>query len=232
MRLVGPILTKVWTSRRKWLGNLVPMFFWLAPTAVGVYLVIQSTKMIGPGLWLVIGGQVVGWIALNLFGLFENGRIKRDSMRNLTLRRPPAPGPVIFVGCSSTRHHSLLDAHEDVGFLSFGPEELEFIGDDKRMRITREQIVKVHFSPNVHTIVGLGRWIVVEAMINGLPARLLLEPRERNTLLGNLLISKWLKGVIVDWRAGVLPEPAHHDALGHAPEMHPDAEHPIDSSAP
>lgn len=207
MRLVRPKLTKVWTSRRKWLGNIVPILFWIAPTAGGVVWIARTNRMIGPGLWLLIAGQVVGWLALNFFGLFENGRIRRDSMRNLSLRRPPPPGPVIFVGCASQKHQSLLDAHEDVGFLSFGPNELEFIGDERRMRILREQITKVSFRPNVHTLVGLGRWICIEAMINGMPVRMMLEPRERNTLLGNLLLSGWLRKVIAEWRAGQLPPP-------------------------
>jgi hypothetical protein len=218
---VGPKLTKVWTSRRKWLGNLVPIFFWLVPTVGGIVWIFLSGKILGSGLWLLLSGQVIGWIALNFFGLFENARIRRDSMRNLTLRRPPAPGPVIFVGCASSRHHSMLDAHEDVGFLAFGPYELEFIGDEKRMCILREQITGVRFLPNVHTIVALGRWISVEAIINGLPVRLLLEPRERNSMLGNLALSGWLKKTIEDWRAGVLPQP-DHPALGAAPETHPD----------
>jgi hypothetical protein len=219
---VGPKLIKVWTSRRKWLGNIVPMLFWILPTVGGVIWVFLSGKILGPGFWVLIGGQVLGWISLNLFGLYENGRIKRDSMRNLALRRPPAPGPVIFVGCASTRHHSLLDAHEDVGFLAFGPHEIEFIGDDRRMRILREQIQKVHFQPNVHSIVGLGRWISIEATINGLPVRLLLEPRERNTLLGNFMLSGWLRQVIEDWQRGILPEPAHRH-VGPVPEVAADA---------
>jgi hypothetical protein len=222
---VGPKLTKVWTSRRKWLGNLIPILFWLLPTVGGVIWTFRSPKIVGPGIWLLLSGQVFGWIALNFFGLFENGRIRRDSMRNLTKRRPPAPGPVVFVGCASSKHHSVLDAHEDVGFLAFGPHELEFIGDDKRVRILREQITEVRFLPNVHTIVGLGRWISIEATINGLPVRLLLEPRERNTLFGNLMLSGWLRGVIQDWRKGMLPQPAHHDALGDAPEGPADDEH-------
>jgi hypothetical protein len=217
---VGPKLIKVWTSRRKWLGNVVPIIFWLLPTAGGVYwtfLIGRATgKVLGPGLWLLLGGQVLGWIFLNLFGLFENGRMRRDSMRNLALRRPPAPGPVVFVGCASSKHHSMLDAHEDVGFLAFGPHELEFIGDQNRMRILREQITTVRYLPNVHTIVGLGRWVSVEASINGLPVRLLLEPRERNTMSGNLALSGWLKKTIEDWRVGIQPQPDHR-ALGPAP---------------
>ena len=219
---VGPKLTKVWTSRRKWLGNVVPILFWILPTAIGIYLTFRSPKIFGVGLWILAGGQLLGWVALNLFGLFENGRIKRDSMRNLALRRPPAPGPVIFVGCASSKHHSVLDAHEDVGFLAFGVHEIEFIGDERRMRILREQINRIRYLPNVHTIVGLGRWISIEATINGLPVRLLLEPRERNTLLGNLALSSWLRKTIENWRNGILPTPDHR-ALGPAPQPHPEA---------
>ncbi len=225
MRLVRPKLIKVWTSRRKWMGNLVPGLFWLAPTVGGIYWIIHTNVMIGPGLWVLIGGQAFGWLALNSFGLFENGRIRRDSMRNLAHRQPPPPGPVVFVGCASTRHHSLLDAHEDVGFLSFGKYELEFIGDEKRMRILREQVQKIHFLPNVHTIMGLGRWVAVEATIGGLPVRLLVEPREKDTMLGNLLISSWLKQVIEDWRAGTMPDPKNlrhaHDVLPSADSIFP-----------
>ena len=226
MRLVRPKLIKVWTSRRKWLGNLVPALFWLAPTAGGIYWIIRTNIVIGPGLWLLVGGQVLGWLALNLFGLFENGRIRRDSMRNLAHRQPPAPGPVVFVGCASTRHHSILDAHEDVGFLAFGKYELEFIGDEKRVRILREQVQKIHFLPNVHSIMGLGRWIAVEATIGGLPVRLLVEPREKDTMLGNLLISGWLKRVIEDWHLGKSPEPHH---LRHAHDIQPAANSDIPS---
>ncbi len=111
----------------------------------------------------------------------------------------------------------MLDAHEDVGFLAFGPYELEFIGDTKRVRFVREQITRVHFLPNVHTLLGLGRWIGIEAIINGMPVRLLVEPRERNTLLGNLALSSWLKKTIVDWRAGILPQPDHR-AMQQAPQ--------------
>jgi hypothetical protein len=235
MRLVRPKLIKVWTSRRKWLGNVVPMLFWIAPTAGGLYWIIRTTVLIGPGLWVLIAGQIAGWLALNLFGLFENGRIRRDSMRNLAYRQPPAPGPVVFVGCASTRHHSLLDAHEDVGFLSFGKYELEFIGDDKRMRILREQVQRIHFLPNVHSIMGLGRWIAVEATIGGLPVRLLVEPREKDTMLGNLLISGWLKHVIDEWRAGHLPEPKNlrhaHEVLPPPTEPNPDSQEPPDSAS-
>lgn len=219
MRLVRPKLTKVWTSRRKWLGNIVPILFWIAPTAGGVVWIALTNRMIGPGLWVLIGGQALGWIALNYFGLFENGRIRRDSMRNLTQRRPPPPGPVIFVGCASHKHQSLLDAHEDVGFLSFGENEIEFIGDERRMRILREQIQRVTFRPNVHTLVGLGRWISIEAVVNGMPVRMMLEPRERNTLLGNLMLSGWLKQVILEWRAGKLPPPDRTHAVEMAPEL-------------
>lgn len=212
MRFVGPKLTKVWTPRRKWLGNLVPALFWLTPTAIGVAWVMRTNQVFGPGLWLVLAGLVLGWLGLNYFGLFENGRLRRDSIRNLSLRRPPPPGPVVFVGCASQKHRSLLDAHEDVGFLSMGPDELEFIGDSIRMRLLREQVMEVRFRVNVHTLVGLGRWVSVEGMIAGKHVRMLLEPRERDTMLGNFMLTGWLKKTLEDWREGALPPPVEHES--------------------
>jgi hypothetical protein len=54
-----------------------------------------------------------------------------------------------------------------------------------------------------------------------MPVRLLVEPRERNTLLGNLALSSWLRKTILDWRAGILPQPDHR-AMKHAPEIQED----------
>lgn len=202
---VGPSLPRVWTTRRKWLGNLVPLLFWLPPTAIGVFLVLRTGAILGPGIWLVATGQAVGWLALNFFGLWDNGRMRRDSLRNLAHRTPPPPGPVVFVGCASVTHKSILDPHQDVGFLSFGEDELEFIGEDRRMRLPRSSVTRVRFRPSVHTWLGLGWWISVEAVVEGRTVRMLLEPREKDTLLGNLFLSGWLKRLIQIWRRGVVP---------------------------
>jgi hypothetical protein len=48
-------------------------------------------------------------------------------------------------------------------------------------------------------LLGLGRWISLEGVADGKPIRLLIEPRERPTLLGNLLFSKALAGRLRRW---------------------------------
>lgn len=223
---VGPSLPRVWTSRRKWLGNLVPLVFWLPPTAVGVILIYRTGAILGPGVWLVATGQAVGWLALNFFGLWDNGRMRRDSLRNLSHRTPPPPGPVVFVGCASTSHKSILDPHQDVGFLSFGEDVIEFIGEDRRMLLARSHVTRVRFRPSVHTCLGLGWWICIEGVVEGREVRMLLEPREKDTLLGNLFLSGWLKRLITIWHHGVVPTAYLRHLAEPAPappsDVHPD----------
>jgi hypothetical protein len=162
----------------------------------------EADDVFSLGLWLLFVGQVVGWLALNYFGLHDNEKMHRDMKRIVEHRAPPPPGPVIFVGFASPRYHDILDAHQDIGFLSFGKDELEFIGDSQRVSLLRSQIIRVHFRPNIHSLLGLGRWIAIEGTISGRPVRMLVEPRERNTMLGNLMLGKWLKGMIDGWRKG------------------------------
>lgn len=195
---------RVWTNRRKWLGNIIPGLFWLPLTGVGIYLLAISEEVFGLGLWFLVAAQVFGWLALNFFGLFENKKI-REEMHRRAMAAPSPPGPCVFVGFASPRYHDLLDAHQDVGFLSFGEDELEFIGETQRISLTREQVLEVHFRPNIHSLVGLGRWIAVEGQIDGRPIRLLVEPRERSTMLGNLRLGHWLRDLIDGWRLGKLP---------------------------
>jgi hypothetical protein len=59
--------------------------------------------------------------------------------------------------------------------------------------------VRVRFRANVHTVIGLGRWISIEGFADGKPIRLLIEPRERPQLLGNLRYSKRLAQRIRRW---------------------------------
>lgn len=187
----------------------MPLLVWFPLTATGIVWIYLSGNIQGPGLWTLIAGQVLAWIALNYLGLYDNGHMRRDSMRNLALRRPPPPGPVLFVGCSTAKFHSIVDPHQDIGYLSFGPDELEFIGEDTRVRISRPQVTRVRFLPNIHSMLCLGRWISIEGLIEGQQVRLLIESREKDTLLGNLMMSGWLKKTITEWRAGKMPLSLH-----------------------
>ncbi len=188
---------KVWTTETKLLGNLMPFLFWLPFAAWGVWTVARDRAVTPAGVgWLVLA-TFAGWIGISLFGFWGNA-----SMRRLLGARIREPGERWFVGFASPRFSGLLDAHEDVGFLILGKDVLAFAGDSRRVELPKDCVVRVLFRPNVHSIVGLGRWVSVEGIVKGKPVRMLLEPRERPTMLGNLRISGRLKREIEEWARG------------------------------
>lgn len=184
----------VWTTERKLLGNLIPFLFALPFAGWGIWTIARDRAVTPAGVGWLAFGTFVGWIALALFGFWDNGK-----MRRLLDARINAPGKRWFVGFASPKFAGLLDAHEDVGFLIFGKDDLLFAGDSRRVELPKDCVVRVVYRPNVHTAVGLGRWVSVEGVVKGQPVRMLLEPREKSTMMGNLLYSKRLKAEIEEW---------------------------------
>ena len=188
---------KVWTTGRKWAGNLVPLLFALPFASWGVWTIVRDRAASPTGLvWLGLG-ILAGWVALSFFGFWGNATMRRL----LAARLLPGEEPW-FVGFASPKFAGLLDAHEDVGFLILGKDELVFAGDSRRVELPKDCVARVVFRPNVHSLVGLGRWVSVEGVVKGQPVRMLLEPRQRPTMLGNLRLSGKLKAEIEAWRKG------------------------------
>ena len=188
---------RVWTTQAKILGNLVPFLSWLPFAAWGVWTVARERAVTPTGLAWLAAATVVGWLAVSTFGLWGNG-----SMRRLLGARVREPGERWFVGFATPRFTGLLDAHEDVGFLILGKDGLAFLGDSRRVELPKDCVVRVGFRPNVHSVLGLGRWVVVEGVVKGQPVRMLVEPRERPTMLGNLRLSGRLRREIEGWARG------------------------------
>lgn len=155
-------------------------------------------EIIGLGLWLLIGATLLGWLAVNFLGLFENQKMRRQVARILEARGIPV-GDAWFVGVATPRYSSLLDPHEEVGYLFLRSDKLEFVSETKTIELFKSQIQKVRYRANVHSLLGLGRWVSVEGTADGKPIRLLIEPRERQSILGNLLSSKTFKQRIRRW---------------------------------
>lgn len=188
------------------MGNLVPLLGALPFGVVGLALAIQRQQMSGLPLWVFSLMPVAGWLLMNSLGLFENAKMRAELQRRLS----PRPQHV-FVGVARPSFRGLLDPHEDVGFLVLGETALEFLGESLKIRIDRKSLNGVRFRPNVHSMVGLGRWVSVEGVLEGTPIRLLIEPRERRTLWGNRAFSKELKQRIEEWVKGErqTPPPDH-----------------------
>lgn len=212
------------------MGNLLPAFVALLPMGYGVWRLYVASETIGPGLLWIAAGVVLGWLAMNFLGLYQNGRMRRDMLRSYHAERGGDGLEKVFVGMARPTYNSIVDPHEDVGFLVFhgegeGPSlrdpsyagtghesgserssradsaRLEYWGEKLKVVLRRSQIKSIGFRPNAHTLVGLGGWVSVEAIADGKPVRLMIEPRERSTLLGNVRFAKLLRRNLAAWLA-------------------------------
>jgi hypothetical protein len=200
MRLVT---ATVWTSRRKWLGNLIPAVFWLPPALYALFQIIVKNQLGGPALWSLLASTVLGWLAVNQFGFFENRRMEGQLKRILDAQEQKLTAEHYFVGFATPKYSSMLDAHEDVGFLCLYPDRLQFVSESRRIELSKSEISDVRFRPNVHSIIFLGRWVSVEGVSGGKQVRLLVEPRVKTTLLGNRLYGAKLRSQLKKWLGSV-----------------------------
>jgi hypothetical protein len=192
------VAATVWTNRRKWMGNLLPALFWFPLACFGIYLMLKTQVVVGPPLYYLAGATATAWVAVNFLGLYQNARMKRQLQLIVEARGESIEdGP--FVGYATPHYSSLVDPHEQVGFLRLYPDRLSIVTEHEPMEVMRDQVDEVRFRANVHTMIGLGRWVSVEGNVDGKRLRLLIEPREKNTLLGNLLYSKLLAERLSRW---------------------------------
>lgn len=180
------------------MGNIVPALFWLVPTTLGLISIVRQHEFTGIGVGLLILGVIVGWLGVNQFGLYQNARMRRRLLIVLS-KGQDLPTEKFFVGYSSPRYSGIVDAHEDVGFLCLAKEALVFVSETRMVDIKRADISLIRFRSNVHSVLVLGRWISVEGFKSGVPVRLLVEPRERNTMLGNLMYGGKLRRRLEAW---------------------------------
>lgn len=167
------------------MGNLVPALFWLPFAVAGLVWMAVKGEVLGWGLALLVTGTIVGWFALNRFGLFENGRMRAQLERILHANGETLAGEKWFVGFATPRYSSTVDPHEDIGFLEVTDDRLRFLSESRTVEVLRADVSEVRFRANVHSLLGLGRWVSVEGKVGEKPIRLMVEPRERQTLLGN-----------------------------------------------
>jgi hypothetical protein len=192
------VAVTVWTNRRKWLGNLIPALVWLPPAAIGMAILLQTQDLIGWPLYFLIAATIAGWVAVNFLGLYQNSRMKRQLQLILESKGDSIEdGP--FVGFATPRYSSMIDPHEDVGYLRLFPDRISIATETQTVEMLRSSITRIRFRMNVHTIIGLGRWVSVEGESEGKRIRLLIEPREKSTLLGNLRYSTLLAQRLRRW---------------------------------
>ena len=176
----NPILT----SRHKLLGNLVPLAVMSVVAGLGIALMSRPSATVAAWFLLLVA-PVLGWLTVNLYGLWANRQLRAEVELRLKIQRPRARATKYFVGFARPTYHSVLDPHEDVGFLIFHEDRLEFFGVEFHLNLYVEDFLSVRKRANPHTLLGLCGWISIEGTSEGRPVRMLLEPREHPSLVGN-----------------------------------------------
>ena len=148
-----------------------------------------------PLRWMVVG-TVAAWWFTNWFGLYQN-RAMRGELKRLV--REPIADTDEFVGFARPAFGSFTDAHEDVGYLCFGPDRIKFVSEQRVVQVFRIEVRSIHYRPNVHSVILLGRWIAIEGISDGQKIRLLIEPRKYATMFANLRYSRVLKRRLEEW---------------------------------
>lgn len=185
------------------MGNLIPLLCMLPFAAFGVYHMLAWHSATPIGVGFCVAALIVGWLAVNQFGFFGNANLRREIQRQVLAKAGRDASKGIFVGFARPSYLGLLDAHEDLGFLFLDQEKLEYLGELHHVSINRGDVLGARFRGNVHSSLGLGRWVSIKAKHKGKPVRLLVEPREARTLLGNRKRGTELKKQIEAWRKPV-----------------------------
>lgn len=181
----------LWTLGKRLAGNVAPMmlacpFFFLAMIELARFG--ATMKVAGYGLAFL----VVGWLGTNFMGLWGNQAMRRQMETRFRSMNPESAERRVFVGFARPSYRGLLDPHEDVGFLVFAEDGIQFKSDMNDIFMPAGLATQVYRKANIHSSLGLGGWICVEGELNGQLVQLLMEPREKKTLLGNKALSKVL----------------------------------------
>ncbi len=194
------VAQKVWTVQRKIMGNLLPALLSLPFGVVGFILMLKDGQMIGRGLYWFALWPVAGIVCVNFLGLYQNRQMRKVLEKRLSAPLGEPKLAVWFAGFARPAFKDVLDPHEDVGFFVVREDRVEFLGENIRVEVKKAEIQGIGFRPNVHTLLCLGGWLSIDGVVDGTRVRLLIEPRERKTLLGNLLLNGKIRRKLVAWK--------------------------------
>jgi len=190
---------RVWNLWRQLPGNLIPVVLVLPL----LWLAIQETSRYGltvKGALLGLAFIVCGWFSVNFIGLIGNGGLRRKMDFRYRNTFPEDHSKRYFVGFSRPGKHGLLDPHADLGWLVFLDSGLSFWGEDHQIELPWDVIESVSKRRNIHSWLGLGGWIAIDAVIGGKKMRLQVEPRVKPTHWGNNKLRTQLIKEILEFR--------------------------------
>lgn len=180
---------RVWNLWRQIPGNLIPVLI-TAPFLVFAVQEVSRYGVTGKAVGLSLGFLGSGWLAVNFLGLIGNSSLRRAIEMKFKDRYEYDSVERFFVGFARPGKYGLLDPHEDLGFLVFREDALEFFGEAHHLELNWNSIVGVKKRANIHSWLGLGGWVSVEAKVGEKSVRLQIEPRVRSTHWGNARLRK------------------------------------------
>lgn len=186
---------RAWTDYRKVMSNLTPLVAVAPFPALAWYLDRLQKPMFALVVWCLC--PIILWLGINFFGLFQNRAIRKELSVRISA---DMMGRAVFVGFSRPNRTQLIHHHEDVGWLILNPDSIEFIGDAQHHKIEKASVKSVRTKWNINTILGLGRWVCIDGVVESKPVRMLLESREKNSLLANFRFTKQLCIRIAQWQ--------------------------------
>ena len=184
---------RIWTVRRKLTANVLPLLCGVPFLVAAAWLWILGWGWYAVGL--ATASLVASAVSLNWLGLAGNAGMKRA----LSARLKPAPG-AMFVGFSKPGYVDILDPHEDLGFLQFDADSLRITGERATVTLLRSREIGLSYEFNPHTLLGVGRWLVIQGKSDTGPVRILVEPRELGSLRANRTLGAKLMNQLDEWR--------------------------------
>lgn len=182
------------------MSNLVPMC--VAAPLPAAAIAVQMRDPLG-FMWIYLLGAtpVMLVFTINFFGLYQNRTLRGEMLSLLTKKYPDETARSVFVGFSRPNRRSAIHHHEDIGWLIMRADAIEFLGETKKYSIPRSDITAIRLAWNINTIFGLGRWVSIEGRLGGKAIKMLVEPRERRTMLGNFRFAKTLMTTLRSWKS-------------------------------
>lgn len=165
---------------------------------LALYFDKRGNSLLGLIAWCAV--PVSLWLGINFLSLFQNAKLRALLSAKLRALYPHRANTAIFVGFSRPASRSWIHLHEDIGWLILEPDSLEFLGETLRFSLARTDIVRIRFGANLNTLLGLGRWIVIDGNHDGRLQRMKIEPRQKGSMVGNLLFGKQLVRRLREWQ--------------------------------
>jgi hypothetical protein len=179
----------IWTTRRKILGNAIPLAFGILTLIIfHRYLMIASVLSI-----------IATHIGINQFGFFDNSKIQEEMQ---------SPGGEL-IGFVAEVPPSIFDAHAEIGILNMNSKKLLIKTENREVVILKKNILGISRKPNIHWLIGLGGWVAITLRDNKV---IKLESRQYRTMWQSKKRTDELFTELKNWMQKDAPE---QKAQGH-----------------